>query len=105
MRPPPRSAWWWQHNLTFTVTLEAGGWEVIKKYVELGMGISIVTDICLTGKEKLARIPLKQYFPQRGYGLVLRKGRFLSPQAKRFVEILKDVYGMGTPLTDISVRE
>ena len=99
---PPRHLSTWrmvkyvfqQHNLTFTVTLEAGGWEVIKKYVELGMGISIVTDICLTGSEKLARIPLNQYFPQRGYGLVLRKGRFLSPQATRFVEILKEVYGV-----------
>jgi len=97
---PPRHLSTWrmvkyvfqQHNLNFTVTLEAGGWEVIKKYVELGMGISIVTDICLTGSEKLGRIPLKQYFPQRGYGLVLRKARFLSPQAKRFVEILKEVY-------------
>jgi DNA-binding transcriptional LysR family regulator len=83
-----------QNNLNFTVTLEAGGWEVIKKYVELGMGISIVTDICLTGTEKLIRIPLNQYFPQRGYGLVLRKGRFLTPQARRFVEILNEVYGL-----------
>jgi len=82
-----------QHNLTFTVTLEAGGWEVIKKYVKLGMGISIVTDICLTGQEKLVSIPLNQYFPQRGYGLVLRKGRFLSPQARKFVEILSEIYG------------
>ncbi len=101
---PPRHLSTWnivkyvfqQHNLTFNVTLEAGGWEVIKKYVELGMGISIVTDICLTGSEKLVRIPLRQYFPQRGYGLVLRKGKFLSPQARRFVEILHDVYGMNT---------
>ncbi len=100
---PPRHLSTWstvkyvfqQHNLTFTVTMEAGGWEVIKKYVELGMGISIVTDICLTGLEKLVRIPLNQYFPQRGYGLVLRKGRFLSPQALRFVEILTEVYGQG----------
>jgi DNA-binding transcriptional LysR family regulator len=83
-----------QNNLNFTVTLEAGGWEVIKKYVELGMGISIVTDICLTGTEKLIRLPLNQYFPQRGYGLVLRKGRFLTPQARRFVEILYEVYGL-----------
>ncbi len=98
---PPRHLSTWnivkyvfqQHNLTFKVTLEAGGWEVIKKYVELGMGISIVTAICLTGNEKLKRIPLKQYFPQRGYGLVLRKGKFLSPQARRFVEILHEVYG------------
>jgi DNA-binding transcriptional LysR family regulator len=87
-----------QHNLTFTVTLEAGGWEVIKKYVELGMGISIVTDICLNGAEKLVCIPLTRYFPQRGYGLVLRKGRFLSPQARRFIEILVEYYANGRGL-------
>ncbi|MHB1116058.1 LysR family transcriptional regulator [Sideroxydans sp.] len=103
---PPRHLSTWnivkyvfqQHNLTFKVTLEAGGWEVIKKYVELGMGISIVTAICLTGDEKLKCISLKQYFPQRGYGLVLRKGKFLSPQARRFVELLHEVYGT-TPST------
>jgi DNA-binding transcriptional LysR family regulator len=109
---PPRHLSTWrmvkyvfqQHNLTFRVTLEAGGWEIIKKYVELGMGISIVTDICLTGSEKLARIPLKQYFPQRGYGLVLRKGRFLSPQARRFVDILYEVYGMKQAPAGLTVR-
>lgn len=109
---PPRHLSTWrmvkyvfqQHNLTFKVTLEAGGWEIIKKYVELGMGISIVTDICLTGTEKLARIPLKQYFPQRGYGLVLRKGRFLSPQARRFVDILYEVYGMKQAPAGLTVR-
>jgi LysR family cys regulon transcriptional activator len=109
---PPRHLSTWrmvkyvfqQHNLTFKVTMEAGGWEVIKKYVELGMGISIVTDICLTGQEKLVRIPLKQYFPQRGYGLVLRKGRFLSPQAQRFVEILYDVYGLDAAPDDLNAR-
>jgi LysR family cys regulon transcriptional activator len=113
---PPRHLSTWrmvkyvfqQHNLTFTVTLEAGGWEVIKKYVELGMGISIVTDICLTGTEKLVRIPLTQYFPQRGYGLVLRKGRFLSPQARRFVEILYEVYGLNAataPSAELTVQD
>ena len=81
-----------QNNLTFTVTLEAGGWEVIKKYVSLGMGISIVTDICLEGTEPLMRIPLTKYFPQRSYGLVFRKGRFLSPQARRFMEIMEAYY-------------
>lgn len=97
---PPRHLSTWgvvkyvfqQHKLLFKVTLEAGGWEVIKKYVELGMGISIVTDICLTGNEKLVSIPLADYFPQRGYGLVLRKGKFMSPQANRFVELLLETY-------------
>ena len=53
---PPRHLSTWrivelvfeQHNLRFKVSLEAGGWEVIKKYVELDLGISIVTDVCLT---------------------------------------------------------
>ncbi|MCP4125870.1 MAG: LysR family transcriptional regulator [Gammaproteobacteria bacterium] len=77
-----------QHNLNYRVNLEAGGWEVIKKFVEQGMGISIVSDVCLSGDEKLARIPLDQYFPDRGYGVVMRRGKFLSPQSKRFIEMM-----------------
>jgi DNA-binding transcriptional LysR family regulator len=77
-----------QHNFDYHVSMEAGGWEVIKKYVELDLGISIVTSICLTGKEKLARIPLSEYFPVRSYGLVLRKGKFISPAARKFIELL-----------------
>lgn len=94
---PPRHLSTWrlvdlvfrQHGLGYRVTLEAGGWEVIKKYVELGLGISIVTDVCLTGGERLSRVPLEQHFPQRSYGLVLRRGKFLSPQTKRFQEIVE----------------
>lgn len=96
---PPRHLSTWrmvdlvfsQNNVSYRVALEAGGWEVIKKYVELGMGISIVTDVCLTGEEKLARVPLSKYFPQRSYGIVLRKGKFLSPQAELFIDNLAPV--------------
>jgi len=80
-----------QHGLSYNVVLEAGGWEVIKKFVELGLGISIVTDVCLTGDERLSRTPLTEYFPNRSYGIVLRKGKFLSPQAKRFIEALESL--------------
>ncbi len=93
---PPRHLSTWrmvdlvftQHNSSYKVNLEAGGWEVIKKYVEQGMGVSIVSDLCLSGDEKVARISLSEYFPDRGYGIVLRRGKFLSPQAKRFIEIM-----------------
>ncbi|OOZ39131.1 LysR family transcriptional regulator [Solemya pervernicosa gill symbiont] len=81
-----------QHELTFNVTLEAGGWEIIKKYVERGLGISIVTDVCLTGEERLVRKSLVDYFPTRTYGLVVRQGRFLSPPAKRFIEMMEAFY-------------
>jgi DNA-binding transcriptional LysR family regulator len=93
---PPRHLSTWrvvdlvfqQHNLAYEVKMEAGGWEVIKKYVELGLGISIVTSICLTGKENLAAISLRRYFPKRTYGVVLRSGKFLSPQAEKFIAIM-----------------
>lgn len=95
---PPRHLSTWravktvfqQYNIPYKVTLEAGGWEVIKKYVEIGMGISIVTDICITGEEKLCVLPLKEYFPKRSYGVVMRQGKHISPQARRFLEIMHD---------------
>lgn len=77
-----------QHNASYHVALEAGGWEIIKKYVELGLGISIVTDVCLRENDNVARMPLGHYFPQRSYGIVLRRGKFLSPQARRFIEMM-----------------
>jgi DNA-binding transcriptional LysR family regulator len=97
---PPRHLSTWamvdltfrKHNVSYRVALEAGGWEVIKKYVELGLGISIVTDVCLTGSEHMARIPVEKYFPKRSYGIVYRKGKFLSPQAKRFIEIMEATF-------------
>lgn len=99
--PPPHFTTWRmvdlvfrQHNLSFKAGLEAGGWEVIKKYVEMGMGIAIVTDVCLTGNEPITRFRLDEYFPRRTYGIVLRKGKYLSPQAALLIRTLKHYYGV-----------
>src|SRR5579863_7695873 len=78
-----------QHGLEYKVRLEVGGWEVIKRYVEEGLGISIVTSICLRQSYRLRAIPMKQYFPERSYGVVQRRGKFMTPQAKRFIETLE----------------
>src|SRR6516165_9589167 len=77
-----------KYGLNYRVALEAGGWEVIKRYVALGLGISIVTSVCLSGKEDLAAIPFNRYFPQRTYGVVRLKGKLPSPQATRFIAML-----------------
>ena len=94
---PPRHLSTWrqvevvflQHRLPYEVRLEVGGWEVIKRYVELGLGISIVMSVCLTGAERLRSISVKKFFPKRVYGIVRLKGRLLSPQARRFLEIFR----------------
>ena len=78
-----------QHGLEYNVRLQVGGWEVIKRYVEEGLGISIVTSICLRQSYRLRTFPMKKYFPERTYGVVHRRGKFLTPQARRFIESLE----------------
>ncbi len=93
---PPRQLSTWstvdnifkKNGLPYEVAMEVGGWEVIKKYVELNLGISIVMSICITGEERLAIRKVRQFFPDRTYGIVLRKGKQLSPQAKRFIGLM-----------------
>jgi len=76
-----------QHQVAFKVTLEVGGWEVIKRYVELGLGVSIVTGICLREDDKLVAKNLGAYFPRRSYGVVMRRGKYLSAQARAFLDV------------------
>lgn len=78
-----------KHDLEYNVRLQVGGWEVIKRYVEEGLGISIVTSICLRQSYRLRAFPMKRYFPERSYGVVHRRGKFLTPQARRFIESLE----------------
>lgn len=80
-----------QNRVPYTVALEVGGWEVIKQYVAMGLGISIVTAICLTeaDHQRLAARSLARWFPARSYGIVMRKGKFLSQQARAFIELIK----------------
>ncbi len=93
---PPRGLSTWnlvdstfkRHGLPYEVAMEVGGWEAIKKYVELGLGISLIISIGITGQERLEVLPAGEFFPRRSYGLVLRKGRILTPQAKLFANLL-----------------
>lgn len=78
-----------QAGVPYQVALEVGGWELIKQYVAMGLGISIVTAICLTPEDRVARHNLNRYFPQRSYGAVVRKGKFLGSEARAFLDLLK----------------
>ncbi|RUL76058.1 LysR family transcriptional regulator [Dyella choica] len=80
-----------QRQVPYHVAIEVGGWEVIKEYVAMGMGISIVTSICITDadRQRLAVRNMRQYFPQRSYGVVMRKGKFLSKEAQAFIDLIR----------------
>lgn len=78
-----------EHALDYDVKLEVGGYDVIKKYVELGLGISIVMSHCLSDPDHLHAVSLRRYFPPRTYGVVLSRQKKLSPAAERFVETIR----------------
>lgn len=80
-----------RNRVPYTVALEVGGWEVIKQYVAMGLGISIVTGFCLTeaDRERLAIRNVSRWFPDRTYGVVMRKGKFLSAPARAFVNLVQ----------------
>jgi DNA-binding transcriptional LysR family regulator len=80
-----------QNQVPYQVAIEVGGWEVIKEYVAMGLGISIVTGICIseTDQARLAVRNMRQYFPQRSYGVVMRKGKFLSAEARAFIDLIR----------------
>jgi len=94
---PPRRLTTWrmvdrifqQHGMPFNVVLEVGGWEVIKRYVELNFGISITTGICLRKEDPLVVRNMSRYFPKRSYGIVERRGKHLSLAALAFLEVMK----------------
>jgi len=104
---PPRRLTTWrmvdrvfqQARVPYEVVLEVGGWEVIKRYVESGFGISIVTSICLREGDRLVSRNLSAYFPKRTYGVVTRRGRHLQPAAQAFLEEIRD-----TPLSQSSLQ-
>lgn len=96
--PPRRQVTWrlvdrifQQQRLPYSISLEVGGWEVIKQYVALGMGISVVPALCLAAEDarELAIRPVGSLFPPRTYGVAVRRGRPLSPQARAFIECIQ----------------
>jgi len=72
------------------VIIETGGAEVIKEYVKHGLGISIISGLSLAPQdvELMYTIPVSEYFGELGYGVTIRKGKYLTSAAKEFLKIL-----------------
>ncbi len=80
-----------QLGLPFNVAFEVGTIETVKHYVELGLGLAVVSGICLTredqGKLEAIEIP-KEFGGTSTYGAVLRRDKHLSVPLQRFLALL-----------------
>ena len=78
-----------RHGLVINRALEVNGWNAIKRYVEAGVGVSIVPDICISDADRVWKIPVPGVFPSRSYSLFMRRDAIPPLAAERFLEIVR----------------
>lgn len=78
----------WGLGINPEAAVEVDGWETAKLYVEAGIGITVVPELCITGRERVWKIPVKRYYPKRTYGVITRAGERLSLAARRFIGLM-----------------
>ena len=78
------------HNPNLRVTVEAGNWEVVAKYVELGFGVSVLPGICENAKDndRIYLRPSSDILWYSRYGILLKKGKYVSPAARALIKSL-----------------
>ena len=82
-----------RYNPDLKVTVEAGDWEVVMKYVEMGFGVSVLPEIMLQPKDKkrLYYRDLSEIEASSGvsrYGIIVRRGKYLSPVVRELIRFL-----------------
>ena len=68
--------------------IEVGGWGEIKRYVEWGLGISVVPSICVRETDQVSMISFKDSFPARSFGVYTRRSRALTAPARCLLELM-----------------
>ena len=70
------------------VAVEVDGWGMLKRYVEAGIGVSVVPSLCLSDSDQLSVVALDADFAPNSYGVFTLRGRLLTATARRFLEVL-----------------
>ena len=77
-----------ENNLAYNIVIETSGATVIQEYVKIGQGISIVSGLVTEATEdtSLSYIPVTEHFGKLGYGVVLKKRKYLSLPVRKFLQ-------------------
>ncbi len=83
-------------NLPYNIALEVGTTETVKHYVRLGLGVAVISGVCVTPNdaETLDMVEVPGRFGGTStYGYVLRREKYLSQPTRAFLSILQDSVG------------
>lgn len=79
-----------EQGVGYDIVLEMDNTELIKRYVEIGMGVSVSSDFTLQPEdhEKLGVVRLNHLFPSATIGVCTLKGKFLGRSVRNFIDTL-----------------
>ena len=78
-----------QHGFTPQISMNSGSFEVIKRYVAEGVGVSIVPEEVMASEENqnIHSLHLRD-LPQVSIGAIWRRGRYITKAAQVFLDML-----------------
>ena len=79
-----------ERGINYDIVLEMDNTELIKRYVEIGLGVAIVADFTLHQEDhdKLGVVRLDHIFPSSVIGVCTLKGKFLGRAVRNFMDAL-----------------
>lgn len=79
------------HGLETKIEFEMANYEILKKFVKAGVGIALVSSICLEdeGDESFVAKDVSSYFPSLTYGIMIKKGKIIHPLLQEFINMLQ----------------
>lgn len=79
-----------EQSVNYEVVLEMDNTELIKQYVEIGMGIAIGSDFTLhpDDHDKLGVVRMDHIFPAADIGICTLRGKFIGRAVRNFIDAL-----------------
>ena len=81
-----------RRGLSYEIVVELDGMDMIKRYVALGMGISVGPRLAIEPEDRreLGVVSLANLLPVEQAGVVTLRGKSLSTPAQNFIETMRD---------------
>lgn len=82
-----------RYNPNLKITVEAGEWDLVMQYVKMGFGVSMLPGIAIQSKDRkqlylIALSEIDETVSISRYGILVRKGKYLSPIARELIRFL-----------------
>ncbi|MFC1678799.1 LysR family transcriptional regulator [Elusimicrobiota bacterium] len=84
-------------GLDCRLEMTVGGWDLVKHYVRMGLGLAVVPSFCIRPEDRkhLAVYPAPKDYPLGNYGIIYQKGRYFSRSALELISMLAPGFKKG----------